>query len=81
MQPIIGGGQFSKYELQRSPLIFECVRRQQREDNVAKGQLRSSREKKKPKAEKNKNKKKKSAPAASPFTLVTGRDASGKKFS
>jgi len=52
VQPIIGGGQFSKYELQR--------------------------EKKKPKAEKNK---KKSAPAASPFTLVTGRDASGKKFS
>jgi len=81
VQPIIGGGQFSKYELQRAPLIFECVRRKQREDNVAKGQLRSSREKKKPKAEKNKNKKKKSAPAASPFTLVTGRDASGKKFS
>jgi len=78
VQPIIGGGQFSKYELQRVPLIFECVRRKQREDNVAKGQLRSSREKKKPKAEKNK---KKSAPAASPFTLVTGRDASGKKFS
>ena len=45
MQPIIGGGQFSKYELQRAPLIFECVRRKQREDNVAKGQLRSSREK------------------------------------
>ena len=79
MQPIIGGGQFSKYELQRAPLIFECVRRKQREDNVAKGQLRSSREKKKPKAEK--NKKKKSAPAASPFTLVTGRGASRKKFS
>ena len=36
---------------------------------MAKGQLRSSREKKKPKAEKNK---KKSAPAASPFTLVLG---------
>jgi hypothetical protein len=52
---------------------------QAKEDNVAKGQLRSSREKKKPKAEK--NKKKKSAPAASPFTHVTGRDASGKKFS
>ena len=33
MQPIIGGGQFSKYELQRAPLIFECVRRKQREDN------------------------------------------------
>ena len=75
MQPIIGGGQFSKYELQRASLI----RRKQREDNVAKGQLRSSREKKKPKTEK--NKKKKSAPAASPFTLVTGRDAPGKKFS
>jgi hypothetical protein len=47
---------------------------------VAKGQMRSNREKKKPKAEKNK---KKSAPAASPFTLVqlTGRDVSGKKFS
>ena len=52
---------------------------QAKEDNVAKGQLRSSREKKKPKAEK--NKKKKSAPAASPFTLVTGRGASRKKFS
>ena len=61
MQPIIGGGQFSKYELQRAPLIFECVRRKQREDNVAKGQLRSGREKKKPKAEK--NRKKKSAPS------------------
>ena len=75
MQPIIGGGQFSKYEPQRAPLIFECVRRKQREDNVAKGQLRSSREKKKPKAEKNKG--------ASPFTLarITGKDASGKKFS
>jgi hypothetical protein len=48
---------------------------------VAKGQLRSNREKKKPKAEKNKQKK--SAPAASPFSLVrmTGKDASGKKFS
>jgi hypothetical protein len=80
MQPIIGGGQFlKKYELQRASLIFECVRRKQREDNVAMGQLRSGREKKKPKAEK--NKKKKSAPAASPFTLLTGRDASGKKFS
>ena len=46
MQPIIGGGQFlKKYELQRASLIFECVRRKQREDNVAKGQLRSSREK------------------------------------
>jgi hypothetical protein len=50
---------------------------------VAKGQMRSNREKKKPKAEKNKKKKKKSAPAASPFTFVqlTGKDVSGKKFS
>jgi hypothetical protein len=47
---------------------------------MAKGQLRSNREKKKPKAEKNK---KKSAPAVSPFTHVpmTGKDASAKKFS
>jgi hypothetical protein len=45
---------------------------------VAKGQLRSNREKKKPKAE---NNKKKGAAAASPFTLVrmTGKDAYGKK--
>jgi hypothetical protein len=47
---------------------------------MAKGQLRSNREKKKPKAEKNK---KKSAPTVSPFTHVqmTGKDGSGKKFS
>jgi hypothetical protein len=47
---------------------------------VAKGQLRSNREKKKPKAEKNK---KKSVPAASPFapTSMTGKDARGRKFS
>jgi hypothetical protein len=47
---------------------------------VAKGQLRSNREKKKPKADKNK---KKSAPAASPFTpaRMTGKDPGGKKFS
>jgi len=47
---------------------------------VAKGQLRSNREKKKPKAEKNK---KKSAPAPSAFELVRmiGKDASGKKVS
>ena len=46
---------------------------------MAKGQLRSNREKKKPKAEKNKTKK--NAPAASPFTLVrmTGKDAFGKR--
>jgi hypothetical protein len=37
---------------------------QPRESDVAKGQLRSNREKKKPKADKNKVK---SAPAASPF--------------
>jgi hypothetical protein len=56
------------------------VFRKQREDMMAKGQLRSGREKKKPKAEKNK---KKSTPAASPFSLIriTGKDASGKKFS
>jgi hypothetical protein len=47
---------------------------------MAKGQMRSNREKKKPKADKNK---KKDAPAASPFTPVrmTGKDASGKKIS
>ncbi|MGA2815104.1 MAG: hypothetical protein ABSE67_02185 [Xanthobacteraceae bacterium] len=47
---------------------------------MAKGQMRSNREKKKPKADKNK---KKDAPAVSPFTPVrmTGKDASGKKFS
>ncbi len=47
---------------------------------MAKGQMRSNREKKKPKAEKNKTK---DAPAASPFTPVrmTGKDARGKKFS
>jgi hypothetical protein len=49
-----------------------------RSDRNSPARLRSGREKKKPKAEKNK---KKSAPSASPFTLVTGRDASGKKFS
>ena len=36
------------------------------EDKMAKGQLRSNREKKKPKADKNKNKKKNAAPI-SPF--------------
>ena len=48
---------------------------------MAKGQMRSNREKKKPKADK--NNKKKAAPAASPFTLVrmTGKDSNGKKFS
>ena len=53
---------------------------QAEEDKVAKGQLRSNREKKKPKAEKNK---KKSAPVLSVFERVRmiGKDASGKKFS
>ena len=47
---------------------------------MAKGQLRSNREKKKPKAEKNK---KKSAPVGSAFERVRmiGKDPSGKKFS
>ena len=47
---------------------------------MAKGQLRSNREKKKPKAEKNK---KKSAPVPLAFERVRliGKDASGKKFS
>ena len=39
-----------------------------REDTMAKGQMRSNREKKKPKADKNKNK---NAPAAAPFTPFT----------
>jgi hypothetical protein len=47
---------------------------------MAKGQMRSNREKKKPKADKNK---KKDAPAVSPFaaTPLTGKGAPGKKFS
>lgn len=47
---------------------------------MAKGQLRSNREKKKPKADKNK---KKGAPAASPLTSSTsiGKGSQGKKFS
>ena len=50
------------------------------EDKMAKGQLRSNREKKKPKAERNK---KKSAPAVSPFTptRLTGKSGAGRKFS
>jgi hypothetical protein len=46
---------------------------------MAKGQLRSNREKKKPKADKNKRK---SAPAASSFTSarMAGKDARGRKF-
>ena len=49
---------------------------------MAKGQLRSNREKKKPKADKNKNKNK-SAPVPFAFERVRmiGKDASGKKFS
>jgi hypothetical protein len=45
---------------------------------MAKGQMRSNREKKKPKADKNK---KKDAPAASPFSLqrAAGKDP-GRKF-
>jgi hypothetical protein len=50
------------------------------EDEMAKGQQRSNREKKKPKADKNK---KKQAPAASPFAAVpmTGKGAPGRKSS
>jgi hypothetical protein len=46
---------------------------------MAKGQLRSNREKKKPKADKNK---KKSAPAVSSFSPVplTEKDTGGRKF-
>ena len=47
---------------------------------MAKGQMRTSKEKKKPKADKNK---KKSAPAASPFASaqMLGKDAAGRKSS
>lgn len=47
---------------------------------MAKGQLKSNREKKKPKAEKNK---KKSTPAASPFvsSSLIGKHSHGKKSS
>jgi hypothetical protein len=50
---------------------------------MAKGQMRSNREKKKPKADKNK---KKGAPAVSPFSPVrltgnTNQGGGGKKFS
>ena len=46
---------------------------------MAKGQMRSNREKKKPKADKNK---KKDAPPPSPFTPArpTGKDPGGRKF-
>jgi hypothetical protein len=48
---------------------------------MAKGQLRSNREKKKPKADKNKNKK--AAAPVSPFTPapMTGKGSGGRKFS
>jgi len=51
----------------------------EREDKMAKGQLRSNREKKKPKAEKNK---KKGAPAVSPFAsaLLAGKAGASRKF-
>jgi hypothetical protein len=63
--------------------LVRTVYPQQREDKVAKGQLRSNREKKKPKADKNK---KKGAPTASPFTSprLTGNPVQsdrGKKYS
>ncbi|MGH9614425.1 MAG: hypothetical protein ACRD4P_15230 [Bryobacteraceae bacterium] len=50
------------------------------EDKMAKGQLRSNREKKKPKAEK--NKKNKGAPVVSPFapTPLTGKAGASRKF-
>jgi hypothetical protein len=56
------------------------IYRKRREDKMAKGQLRSNREKKKPKAEKNK---KKAAPIPPAFERVRmiGRDASRRKFS
>jgi len=52
----------------------------QSEDEIAKGRLRSNREKKKPKADKNK---KKSTPAASPFVSspLIGNGSHGNKFS
>lgn len=49
------------------------------EDEMAKGQMRSNREKKKPKAEKNK---KKAAPMVSSFSSqLAGKPSGGKKFS
>jgi hypothetical protein len=47
------------------------------EDDMAKGQMRSNREKKKPKADKNK---KKAAPATSSFSLDKQNEKGGKKF-
>ena len=48
---------------------------------MAKGQLRSNREKKKPKADK--NKKKKGGPPVSPFAMASmnGKALGGRKFS
>jgi len=45
------------------------------EDTMAKGQMRSNKEKKKPKAEH--NKKKKGGPAPSPFAAVQGQAKPG----
>jgi len=56
------------------------IHRKRSEDDVAKGQLRSNREKKKPKAEKNK-KKGTSVPSVFERVRMIGKDASGKKFS
>jgi hypothetical protein len=56
------------------------IHRKRREDKVAKGQMRSNREKKKPKAEKNK-KKSASAPLVFERVRMIGKDASDKKFS
>jgi hypothetical protein len=54
-----------------------CADTHDSEDEMAKGQQRSNREKKKPKADKNK---KKGVPAASPFsTALIGKGSSGKK--
>jgi hypothetical protein len=44
---------------------------------MAKGQMRSNKEKKKPKAEWNKKKKGASAPASSPFSLGQGQPGQG----
>ena len=48
------------------------------EDDMAKGQQRSNKEKKKPKADKNK---KKDAPTVSPFVNLMGKTAGGRKSS
>ena len=56
------------------------IHRKRREDKVAKGQMRSNREKKKPKAEKNK-KKSASVPLVFERVRMIGKDASDKKFS